>query len=69
MSCLVAFATKHDNSSQHQVKKHLLNAKLKVTYENGTCGLGFSYMTKSETLNGWRCLDEENKMDEKNQPM
>jgi hypothetical protein len=26
---------------------------------------GFRYTTKSETLNGWRCLDEENKMDEK----
>jgi 3-deoxy-D-arabino-heptulosonate 7-phosphate (DAHP) synthase len=25
----------------------------------------FRYMAKSETLNGWRCLDEENKMDEK----
>ncbi len=23
------------------------------------------FMAKSETLNGWRCLDEENKMDEK----
>jgi hypothetical protein len=26
---------------------------------------GFRYTTKSETLNGWRCLDEKNKMDEK----
>jgi hypothetical protein len=25
-------------------------------------------MAKSETLNGWRCLDEKNKMDEKTNP-
>jgi len=25
---------------------------------------GFRYMAKSETLNGQRCLDEKNKMDE-----
>ncbi len=29
---------------------------------------GFRYMAKSETLNGWRCLDEKNKMDEKTNP-
>jgi hypothetical protein len=26
---------------------------------------GFKYIAKGETLNEWRCLDEENKMDEK----
>jgi hypothetical protein len=26
---------------------------------------GFKYTSKSETLNGQRCLDEKNKMDEK----
>ncbi len=26
---------------------------------------GFRYMAKNETLNRWRCLDEEHKMDDK----
>jgi hypothetical protein len=55
--------TKHSNPTTS--KKTLPNAKQRMTHKRGTCGLGFSIYDKNETQNGWRCLDEKNKMEEK----
>ncbi len=41
LSCLVIIVAKHDKSIPTTSRKALSNAKLKVTHERGTCGLGF----------------------------
>jgi hypothetical protein len=40
LSCLIIIVAKHDKSIPTS-RKALSNAKLRVTHERGTCGLGF----------------------------